>query len=137
MRVPLADLVALEDRGRVLRSRWGLGCLCFRWWVKGLRGLCPGCRVCRVGVLWLLWANREHPSLCSISEGRLFLFVVLMGGRGVKPSQFRLSLMHARRCYCVLLTLTSSLYCEVFYISGPAGGPIILRSRLFKRGCLL
>ena len=77
MRVPLADLVALEDRGRVLRSRWGLGCLCFRWWVKGLRGLCPGCRVCRVGVLW---ANREHPSLCSISEGRLFLFVVLMGG---------------------------------------------------------
>lgn len=32
----------------------------------------------------------------------------------------------------VLLTLTSSLYCEVFYISGPAGGPIILRSRLYE-----
>ena len=55
MRVPLADLVALEDRGRVLRSRWGLGCLCFRWWVKGLRGLCPE--------VWAVWG---FCGLCAV-----------------------------------------------------------------------
>ena len=88
--VVLACVMVLVNHA-LLWSAWVVGCSACGWAL---------CLV--IGALWLLWAHKERPSLMLHSEGRLFLFVVLVV-RDVRPSQFRSKLCE-RVVYSVAFT---------------------------------